>query len=111
MKIENAMICDVTVVRQQKDLLFAKVVFSGQYGRCDRGFVLNDSIDIQMLVKLMEYTNTYRIEKLKDKAVRVVIKDNILRGFGAFCKDQFITFGEELKEVTEAQLKGMQQPQ
>lgn len=106
MEITNARIKNVTVGLDDRDWLSARVTFEWKHGCCDRGFILTNPTDAQRLVKLMNYTGVYDVKNLNGKVVRAVNHDFSFRGFGDPIEDKFIpAFGEELKEVTEAQFE------
>lgn len=106
MEITNARIKNVTVGLDDRDRLSARMTFEGQHGCCDWGFILTNPVDAQRLMKLMSYTGTYEVKNLNGKIVRKIDHDNFFRGFGDPIEDKFVpAFGEELKEVTEAQFE------
>ena len=106
MKVNNAKIKNVTVGLDDRDRLSARMTFESQLGCCDWGFILTNPTDAQRLVKLMNYTGVYDVKNLNGKIVRTVMHDCFFRGFGDHIEDKFIpAFGEELKEVTEAQFE------
>lgn len=108
MQVNNARIINVTVGLDDRDNLSARMTFEFQHGCCDWGFGLTDPIDSQRLVKLMNYTGVYDVEKLNNKIVRVVNYERFFRGFGDPIEDKFVpAFGEEFKEVTETQFEEM----
>lgn len=105
MKINNARIKNVTVGLDDRDRLSVRMTFESQCGCCDWSFILTNSADAQRLVILMNYTSTYNVEELDGQIVRMVEYDSFFRGFGHPIEDKFVpAFGEEVKEVTEAQL-------
>ena len=54
----------------------------------------------------MNYTDVYDVKRLNNKIVRIVVHACFFQGFGDPIEDKFVTaFGEELKEVTEAQFE------
>lgn len=106
MEITNARIKNVTVGLDDRDRLSARMTFECKHDCCDWGFILTNPTDAQRLVKLMNYTGVYDVKNLNGKVVRVVNHDCFFRGFGDPIEDKFIpAFGEELKEVTEAQFE------
>ena len=108
MEVNNAKVRNVTVGLDDLDRLSARMTFQSQLGCCDYGFILTNQTDAQRLVKLMNYTGVYDVKNLNGEIVRTVSYDNdcFPRGFGDPIEDKFIpAFGEELKEVTEAQFE------
>ena len=106
MEVNNARIKNVTVGLDDRDRLSARMTFESQHGCCDVGFILTNPTDAQRLVKLMNYTGVYEVKNLNGKIGRVVNHDCSFRGFGEPIEDKFIpAFGEEFKEVTEAQFE------
>ena len=104
MEVNNAIIKNVTVGLDDRDRLSARMTFEGQHGCCDWGFILTNPADAQRLVMLMNYTDTYDVKNLNGKIVRKVDHDCFFRGFGHPIEDKFVpAFGEEVKELTEAQ--------
>lgn len=106
MEIINARIKNVTVGLDDRDRLSAMMTLESRHNCCDWGFILTNPTDAQRLVKLMKYTGVRDVEDLSGKTIRVVKHDCCFRGFGDIIEDKFIpAFGEELKEVTEAQFE------
>lgn len=108
MEINNARIKNVTVGLDDRDRLSARMTFEWQHGCCDWGFILTNPVDAQRLVMLMNYTGTYNVGTLNGQIIRKVEDDGLFRGFGHIIEDKFVpAFGEEVKEVTEAQFSEM----
>lgn len=106
MEVNNARIKNVTVGLDDMDRLSARMNFESQHGCCNWEFILNYPTDAERLVKLMNYTGVDDVKNLNGKIVRVVIHGFSFRGFGDPIEDKFIpAFGEEFKEVTEAQFE------
>ena len=101
MEIINVRINNATVVLDDRDRLSARMNFEAERGCVSWEFILTNSIDVQRLVKLMNYAGAYYVEGLDGKIVRIVNCASSLRGFGDPIKEKFIpTFGEQLKELT-----------
>lgn len=108
MRITNSRIKNVTVGLDDRDRLSARMTFEGQRGSCEWIFILANPKDVERLVNLMNYARVNEVEELDGKIVRIVDCDGLFRGFGDPIEDKFIpVFGEELKEVTEAQFEEM----
>ncbi len=107
MEVNNARIKNVTVELNDRDHLSVKLTFESQLYGYRAEFMLNNPRNDQLLVKLMKYTGVVEVKKMKNKVVRIVTHDNcFFLGFGDPIEDKFIpAFGEELKELTEAQFE------
>lgn len=106
MKIENAMIKDVTVGLNDNDRLCVRLSLKGQ---CTGGmwiFELENPVDVQRVEKLMQYTCSYEVGELEGKIVRKAVSGNLLRGIGHPLEDKFIPLWTEvMREVDESVLE------
>lgn len=106
MKIQNAKIKDVTVGFDDRDMLAVSFSLNGQYTGSQCSFNLEDPVDVQRLIKLMQYTCSYEVGDLNGKIVRKGDTGHLLRGFGHPCEDKFIpVLTEEFQEITEAEFE------
>lgn len=111
MEIINVRINNVTVGWDNEDGMSAKISFEGYSGSANMVFKLTNQTELQRLEKLMNYAgvDVNDVNNLNGRIVRLVIDGSPIIGYGDPIEDKFIPnmpwLGEELKEVTEAQLK------
>ena len=103
MEIYNARIKDVTVGPDERN---CSVSFDGQGFCCNWEAILTNPAEDERLRKLMQYADTYDVNKMNGKIVRIVIIDTFLRAFGDPIQDKFVPIlGAEFVELAEEQLE------
>ncbi len=110
MEIMNVRIEDVTakLVGQDNDNFVVKVSLRDEYDSVDWSFRLEDQLDLQRLIKLMNYTESHQLEDLNGKIIRKVKIGSCLYGFGHPIEDKFISLlAKECKEINEAEFAKM----
>lgn len=108
MEITNARIRNVTVGFDDNDRLSVRMTFASRHdGSCDWGFILTNPTDVQRLIKLMNYTDSYEVGELNDKIIRRVCSGHFLRGFGHPIEDKFVPTLTEFTEVNKAEFVEM----
>lgn len=116
MEIVNARINNVTVGWDNQYGMSAKMSFECHFGSTNMVFKLTNQTELQRLEKLMNYAgvDVNDVNNLNGRIVRVAIYCCAIRGYGDPIEDKFIPdmpwLGEELKEVTEAQLEELRKP-
>ena len=91
MKIQNAMIKNVTDGLNEEGMLAVMFDLEGQSTEISHSFKLADIIDVLQLTALMRNTNSHEVGDLDGKIVRIATDSNdLLWGIGAPIKDLFV---------------------
>lgn len=94
MEIKNAKIKKATVAFDkfnQRDKLAVRITFEDLGDLSNWSFSLSNPLNIEYLAKLMSYTGTDEIQKLKGKNVRVAIHHGCICGLGHPIEDKFVS--------------------
>lgn len=76
--------------------------------RTVHNFVLNNPVDVQRVIKLLQYTHSRDVEELWNKEIKTAYKNHFTYGFGDLAEDKFVPFlTKELMEVSKEEILEM----
>ena len=89
METQNARILNVLFKRNENDCLLVEMSVVCADGGSKWSFIMENLADVKRLKCLMKYADANKLEKLNNKIIRVILKDDQVIGMGDPLENKF----------------------